>query len=187
MALNTIVLQWTFIFCNVRRLLNFSAYCESGQELVVNTCRPCMHGYYKSNTGNHAAKFGNCIACPAGKATPGSGSVSEDECIVGEKYEILMFPCSVSYLLRVQQFVSVFQSKSFLIAEDCVLGKVLNEDGTCEDCGIGEYQNVRWRDALPSDSSPYITECKPCPNGTSTSGKGRISESDCTSKLVLYR
>ena len=147
-----------------------------------------MHGYYKSNAGNHTAKFGNCIACPAGKATPGSGSVSKDECTVGEKYEILIYPRLVPYLLIVQQFkIIVLHSKSLLTAEDCGLGEFLKEDGTCEECGIGKYQDASWRDALPSDRSPYITGCKSCPEGTSTSGKGRTSESDCTSKLVLYR
>ena len=75
----------------------------------------------------------------------------------------------------------------FLIVADCGKGYKLNRtSNTCEQCEIGSYQDRDWRDITPAANmmDPYITKCTECPSMTSTNGKGKMSENDCTGKHI---
>ena len=62
--------------------LTVSAYCDAGMELMGDTCKMCSWGFYKNNSGSHAALFDNCTECSAGWTTLSLGSTSSDNCSI---------------------------------------------------------------------------------------------------------
>ena len=47
-----------------------------------DTCNLCSWGFYKNNSGSHAALFDNCTECSPGWTTLNLGSISNDNCSV---------------------------------------------------------------------------------------------------------
>ena len=55
------------------------------------TCNLCSFGFYKNNSGSHAALFDNCTECSSGWTTLRMGSTSSDNCSVRKYFLLVLF------------------------------------------------------------------------------------------------
>ena len=65
--------------------------CPSGQEDINGTCTLCAKGYYKDNSVNPNAQFGECTKCNVDYTTAGSGSISADNCSIRKTFNIFQY------------------------------------------------------------------------------------------------
>ena len=61
-----------------------------------DTCKMCSWGFYKNNSGSHAALFDNCTECATGWTTLSLGSISSDNCSIRKCF----LPGRIKDLLR---------------------------------------------------------------------------------------
>ena len=66
----------------------FPDFCDSGLEMIDNSCVSCERGYYKDNGVNKENDFGTCEICPIDYITAGEGATSVDNCTIGEYLNI---------------------------------------------------------------------------------------------------
>ena len=135
--------------------------CKSGYTLVDGTCEACEAGYFKVSAGNQA-----CGACRKGFTTAGkTGSTSEDACRCPPGSEETETGdgcvCSAGF------------GETEEGCEACEKGKYKADagDDVCEDCAVDQFQDETGG-----------TECKPCPEFTSTEGKGTKIVTGCVCK-----
>ena len=63
--------------------------CDSGEELIDDSCEPCLKGYHKDNDLGREVAIGPCQPCPEYTTTASDGAESADECDVGRyEYEV---------------------------------------------------------------------------------------------------
>ena len=141
--------------------------CADGYKNLNGNCiARCMAGTYFNGTECVACPVGTfsgegattCTACPTGSTTAGSGATYCDVCTDGYHME-----------------------DNECVKDSTITPEVVCEPGyepsysgtTCEICEKGYYSN----------SGQY---CSSCPTGSSTVGKGAISEAECTVCLNGY-
>ena len=66
--------------------IHISESCPSGEEDINGTCTSCARGYYKDNSVNPNAQFGECTKCNADYTTVGPGSISADNCSIRKTF-----------------------------------------------------------------------------------------------------
>ena len=60
-----------------------------------------------------------------------------------------------------------------MFSENCTLGEYIDNDGKCQPCAIGRYQDMKWQNA-----------CKECvPAESSTADTGSTSLANCSGKF----
>ncbi|MCQ2914969.1 MAG: hypothetical protein MJ247_07235, partial [Alphaproteobacteria bacterium] len=151
----------------------FNAYCEScptyGSVCLLYLCNA---GYYQK-----MADRGCYDSCPKGTFSPGGHVFSCTQCSKGtyqdKEAQGSCKPCPDGYTTegtgaQSENECNILTPKS---SQGCALGQYLDsESSTCKSCSKGYYQD-----------QANQTDCKKCPEGTTTMSEGSTRSSQCVS------
>ncbi|XP_055948273.1 uncharacterized protein LOC129981454 isoform X2 [Argiope bruennichi] len=154
----------------------------------ANVCRPCGHGFYQPNEGAFS-----CISCGSDLTTKSDRAVSvqecREECAAGFQLtkDGNCEPCMRGFFRpkgapscikcppqRTTPSISA-KSEAECSEELCNPGYFMDSSKHCVECPKGTYM----------DHEQQESECRPCPQDTTTAAKGATSESDCTNPCLV--